>query len=1124
MNLNLHYKCGGKRHALHKFLLVMKLIIILLTTAIMQVSASSYAQKITLNRANAPLSQIINDIRNQSGYDFLYNNKLLKTAHLVTINVKDASIDEVLAICFNNQPITYKVEDKAVLLKEKKEPSFLDKVADVFAVIDVHGRVVDEKGQSMIGVTVKLKDQNIVTTTDKDGYFFLKGVNENQMITFSFIGYSPKEINAKSDLGTIALEISSSKLDEIQIIAYGKTTERLSVGNVSTVSSKMISQQPVSNPLLALQAQVPGLVITQSTGLPGTGVSVNIQGLNSIANGNDPFYVIDGVPYTSQLLPNLGSILGGSGANNTGSYNSSGSPFSFINPNDIESISILKDASTTAIYGSRAANGAILITTKKGGIGSVKASINIQNGVGVVPHFLDLLSTSQFLEMRREALKNDGITSPSATDYDINGFWDQSRYTDWQKELIGGKAHYNNVNADFSGGSENTHFLFSTTYNKQTTVFPGDFNDQKASTHFNFNTVTPDKKVSFSFTGSYLFDDNNLLTTDLTTAALTVSPNAPALYNPDGSINWMPNSSGNSSWNNPISTLQRTYKNQTKNLVSNMVINYKILPTLSLQLNSGYTNMQADENIANPTSAIRPERRANVQRSAYYQNSSISSWIIEPQLHYKSEFSIGKFEALAGISFQENNGKALQLFGQGYSSDLVLNDASSAPSITVRSAISNIYKYDAIFGRVSYNLHEKYLLDLNARRDGSSRFGSNNTFHNFGSVGAGYIFTEEKIFKNHLSWFSFGKLKASYGTTGSDQISDYRYLNLYGAITTNIGVPYQGITAVAPLNLRNAYIQWEETRKINIGLDLGFLSDRLTLSGNFFRNRSSNQLLDAALPSTAGFITITQNLPATVENSGWELSINSVNIKKKNFSWTSSFNLTIAKNKLVSFPNLEKSAWANSLIVGQPTNFTKVFHYLGVNSTTGLYEFADKDGKATSNPDDLLDRTILINTQPKFYGGIQNTVKFKNLELDFLIQFVKQIGHNYEFGNYIPGTSLGYLGNQPTSVLNRWQTVGDSKPIQRFNSDGAVADQSGYANSSDAAYSDASYLRLKNLQLSWSLPVKFNKVTHLKYSRIYFQGENLVTITHFKGLDPETQGIYSLPTLRVLTIGLQAGF
>jgi len=1106
-----------------KLLRIMKLTTVLILAAALHVSAAGHSQKITLSEKNASLEKVFRSIHKQTGFQFVYNDETISLAQKVTINVKDAQLDEVLNICFANQPLSYTLENNAIVVKQKLPPSPQGEKGqgdEAPPTLEISGTVLDPEGNPVIGASVVNKTTGKGTSTDEQGHFSLN-VNVGDVLVFTSIGFAKQEFTIKNTSSiTITLTKSASKLDEVQIIAYGTTTKRLSTGNISTVKASDIEKQPVNNPLLALQGRVPGLVVTQSTGLPGSGVTVRIQGQNSIIYGNDPLYVIDGVPFTSQLLPNLANILGGSGGPNINGIESGrGNPLSFINPADIESIEILKDADATAIYGSRAASGAILITTKKGKAGQTKVDINMQHGWGKVTRKLDMLNTQQYLQMRHEAKLNDN--SPILpTDYDINGTWDTTRYTDWQKELIGHTANHTRIQASVSGGNTTTQFLVGAGYFRETTVFPGDFSDQKGSLKFSINHASNNQKFRFELSGNYLTDNNNLINDDPTAPALILAPNAPALYTTDGNLNWAPDPvTGFGTWANPLANLHNRYKNNTNNLLSNALVSYQIIKGLNIKSSFGYNKIQTLEyNLVSSKyydPALAPYL-GNFLRYALFGDNTIRSWIIEPQISFQHAVGKGSLEIFIGSTIQQNNSNAERILASGYNNDLVLEDIKAASTITVQSTIASVYKYNALFGRVNYNWQDKYIINLTARRDGSSRFGSQDRFHNFGSVGGAWLFSNEKVILDNLSFLSFGKLRGSYGTTGNDQIGDYQYLHQY---TPSTGLSYQGAVGLEANSLSNPFLQWEETKKLQLGLDLGFFKDRILLNSSYYRNRSSNQLLSYSLPIITGFTSIARNFPATVQNTGWEFSLNTINVKNRHLSWSTNVNVTIPRNKLVDFPDIATSSYASTLAVGAPITLRKVYHFIGVDPATGVYQFADINGSPTFSPNPLTDQTILINTSPKLYGGFQNTIQYKRFQLDILLQFVQQKGLNYFFGN-ISGAAFNI--NQPTTVLQRWQKQGDITSIQRYNSDySLIMPAINTAFLSDAAWDDASYIRLKNVSLSLQLPEKWKQKLHLQNFRLFTQGQNLLTITNYKGLDPETMSTTNLPPLKILTLGLQ---
>ncbi|MDR3713328.1 MAG: SusC/RagA family TonB-linked outer membrane protein [Puia sp.] len=1099
-----------------KTLLVMKLSTILLLAAGLQVSARGFSQKISLSGKDVPLEKIISSIEKQSDFAFFVDRELIQSVK-VTVEIKDANIEQALNECLKNQPLDFKIVEKTIFIKEKinqsitrTSPSTAPPPPDV--LINIKGQVLDENQKPLQDASIEVIGSKQGISTDANGMFELKQVNTNAVIKISYTGFTPIEMSLKGKTFlTIALSRGSNPLDQVQVIAYGTTTKRLSTGDVTTVTSKEIEEQPVSNVLGALEGRVPGLLITQTTGAPGGGFTVQLRGQNSIANGNNPFYVIDGVPYNSQIpaLP----------GNSSGLINPTlqgGNPLNYINPYDVESIEVLKDADATSIYGSRAANGAILITTKKGKAGRMQVDLNVNSGFQQPSRDIQMLDTKQYLAARHEAFNNDGET-PQSYDYDVNGTWDTTRYTNWSKVLTENKAHYTDAQASLSGGTTNTQYLFGAGYNTQSTPFPTlhpSGADQKASVHVGLNSQSNDNKFKLAFTGSYVSDNNTVQSEDYSFDRIFLAPDAPALFNSDGSLNWAPLTPGQAgTWTNPYGPLNSIYKQNTSNLIGNTVLSYTILPNWELRSSFGYTMTRTDEVQASPTTVYDPGDKVT-SGSSHFNSIKNNSWIIEPQTNYKLQLSRGLLTVLFGSTFEQNNSAIQKLAASGFVSDALIENIQAASHVSTASNSAQ-YKYNAFFGRVNYNWEDKYLLNLTGRRDGSSRFGPGRQFGNFGSVGAAWIFSRENLIQKNISFLSFGKLRASYGTTGNDAIGDYQYFDLY----TTTRNPYGGVQGLYPINLSNQNLAWEINKKMEGGLELGFFKDRIVILASYYRNRSSNQLVSMPVSLVTGFISIPSNLPALVQNAGKELVVNTVNIKSKDFTWSSSFNLTISKNKLVAFPNFTNSAYSNYLIIGQPLNVLRLYHLLGINDTTGVYQFADSKGAPTYNPDYLVDRPAIVNTAPKFFGGFQNSFQYKNISLSFLFQFVKQKGETL-FGAY--SNLAGSMGNMPVIFLNRWQKSGDKATYQKFSQDysSAASNAFNYAQASDFAYGDASFIRLKNVAISWQMSNNIRQKLHLKGCRIYLQGQNLLTKTHYDGIDPETQGT-ALPPMRVFTTGFQ---
>ena len=1122
------YGKGRYCHAM-PFKLSIKLCLLLLVSFQLQAFMPGESQVVTLLFKDAPLQKVFAEIRKQTGYSFAYSETDLSAARRVNINISKTRIQDALSVLFQDQPLTYTIIERVIIIKAKSEKKINQEQSSVQALMDVRGKVTNEENDPVAGISVMVKGTKMGTYTNGEGEFEIKKVDAQATLQFTGVNIEQVEMAVEGRPNLfVRVKGKTGKLDEVQVIAYGTTSQRFNTGNVATVKAADIEKQPVQNPLLALQGRVPGLVVTQSSGMPGASLTVRIQGQNSIGNSNLPLYVVDGVPIEARL-PRLGGgerIFGGLGKEGYGS------PLNYINPRDIESIDVLKDADATAIYGSRAANGAILITTKKGKAGKTRLDLNIQQGWGSITRFVDMMNRRQYLDMRYEAFRNDGLIPTADPFADVPYqyavdlmIWDTTRETNWQKTLVGGTAQYTDVNASMSGGTPSLQYLLAGTYNRQTSVFPGEFADQRGSMHVSINNTSQNKRLKLQFSTIYMFDDNRLPGKDLTSIALALAPVAPALKNPDGSLNWAIGPEGSSTWiSHPLAEiLYNRYKNKTTNLISNLQIGYAIIKNLELKANVGYTNLQTTDFQGISLDFFEPAARPYEQRYAEYGNRSIRSWNVEPQITYMSEIAKGKLEVLIGATILQNRTSGYTIQGVGHVSDQVLENLSAATQIFPLNSTITDYKYNGLFTRINYNWDAKYVLSVNARRDGTSRFGAQNRFSNFASVGGAWIFSQEQFLQNN-GWLSFGKLRGSYGTTGSDQVGDYSYLSLYSF--NPVDVPYQGSPSLIPGGLNNPYLQWEETRKLQVGIDLGFLKDRILLNVTYARNRSSNQLLSNRLPATTGADAIQVNLPALVQNTTLEFSLSTTNIRNKKVEWSSNANFSLGRNKLIAFPGLEKSTYSSSLIVGQPLSISRIYRYAGVDPATGLYQFYDRNGNVTVDPQSIVDQVFVTNF-PKFYGGVQNRISYRGLQLDFLCQFVKQKGTAVFIDNgtgLTQGTFVRSGSNQPAAVFNRWQKPGDNAIVQKYTteSSGVIANQLNRARLSDLVYTDASFIRLKNLSLSWTIPAKWREAVSLQDCSLFVQGQNLLTITGYEGSDPENQGNATLPPLRIITVGLKA--
>lgn len=1061
------------------------------------------AETITASFKDADLVTVFKYIEGHTHYGIMYNSDDVKSVRHITASFKDADVGTVLSTCLAGYTFSWKITGTNIIIipivRVDKVPLMPAKDSSISGVI-----LDKSTGQPIPGVTVRVAGTSSGAVSDAKGAFTVKNAGDGAILTFTSIGYDKLQ-QAASGKGVMQVIMSQTinALDERQVIAYGTTTRRFSTSAISSVSNKEIEEQPVSNILSALEGRVPGLYIQQVSGVPDGNIRVNLRGQNSIANGNNPFYIVDGVPYAGTTF-NTVSV-------NTNSLGGGSSPLSYLNPSEIERIDVLKDADATAIYGSRGSNGVILITTKKGKPGKTNFQLNAFSGVGNVSRVMKLLNASQYQEMRHEAFKNDQL-NPSTYDFDVNGSWDTTRSTDWQKVLIGGTAKMEDLQGSLSGGSALTQFLVSTGYHKESSVFPGNFYNDKVSAAFNLQHTTEDQKFRLNFAANFMGSKNTIPSVDLTTAALTLPPDAPALYDSTGQLNWE-----KSTWSNPLAAIYTLYSSNASNLISNMSLNYMVIKGLNLKANLGYTQTNTNETSTTPRIAQDPAN-PYARSSAMYGTGNFKTLLLEPQAQYQRAIGFANMDILVGFTYQDTKSNTLSQYGYGFTNDALLGSIGAVPfgNLFVLSNSIVDYKYAAIFARLNFIAKEKYILNLTGRRDGSSRFGPDRRYGNFGSIGAAWIFTNEHTFKNPTDVLSFGKIRASYGLTGNDQTTDYQFLDSY----STAGVTYLGVSGLIPTRLYNPSFGWETNKKLEFGLELGFFKNKLLVQADYYRNRSSDQLVNFPLAPTTGSSSITANLPAVLQNTGFEMEVQSKIITGKRFTWNASVNFTAPDNKLVSFPNLEKSGYRTTYAVGKSLNVRYVYDYKGVDQQTGLYTFSDSKGNITSSPSPDNDRKFDAVVAKRYFGGLYNNFKYGSFQLDVFIQFVKQTGQNDLYSTFV---TPGHLGNQPRTVLARWKQPGDNSNVQQYTSTYQDAYTSWYSAHQYGSNSitDASFIRLKNVAISYFLPKQFLQKCKLSSAQIFGQSQNLLTFTKYLGLDPEEPYIGHVPSIRMVTFGIR---
>jgi TonB-linked SusC/RagA family outer membrane protein len=1066
------------------------------------------------------LASALKEIGNNYGTRFVYENELVQGKQVSLPNFEDKDVEEVLKqllypldLVFlyvekNHYTIVRKTDKRLAPSKTRgKDENLIQFNTDVprpelkEGEYYISGRVSDENGESLPGATIVVKETGKGVATDVNGHFSLVVPNNSVQLIASFIGYRSYETKIGNQTSfDIKLTPSESNLDQVIVIGYGQSTKKELTGSVGKISAEEIGRQPVTNPLEALQGRIAGVQITPRSGFGGGNFDVVIRGQNSLLSGSVPLYVVDGVPFSPSTLNQFGVF--GALPPAAGSE----SPLNSINPADILSIEILKDADATAIYGSRGANGVVLITTKRGKVGKTTFEANVYQGAGEVTRRFDMLNTSQYLEMRREAFANDGLEPTIANAPDLLE-WDQNHHTNWQDLLIGGTANITDVQGTLSGGNAQTQFSINGGYRNEGTVYPGDFGLQRGSARMGINHTSINEKFNINATGAYNYLENKQVPSDMTTN-IFLPPNYNP-YNEDGSLHWTTGVS------NPLAVFNRRMTNTTRNLMGNAVISYELLPNLILKSNIGYNHMNMDQVSINPLSARNPNW-PNQRGSAEFGNSTFESFIVEPQVSYSTSIGQGQMQFLVGSTFQQNINEGSYISGTDYFSEELLENLSAAATRTFWSDDYSEYRYSSAFGRINYNYKGRYIINGTFRRDGSSKFGPNNRFGNFGAIGGAWIFSEEG-FMSGSGPLSFGKLRGSFGTTGSDTgIGTYQYMARWASITR---FSYDGQNGISPSNIGNASFHWERVKKGEIALELGFFGDKLMFEMSYFRNISDNQLVGFSLASQTGFTNVTANLPAKVLNRGYEFGLTSTNVQTPSLRWTTSVNLTLPYNELLEFPDLENSSYSGTYLLGHPVTAIRGYKYNGVNPETGLAQsdYVSPEGQFVG---DFATRPAIASGYPELFGGINNAINFKNWDINIFFQFTKQER------SQIPIYSMpGALSNQGLDVLDRWQSPGDDTYFPKLSTQNSTVARLTFYNytASDAMISDASFLRLKNLSMGYSFNQGLLSKLKLQHLRMYVQGQNLLTFTNYNGLDPEV-GSLILPPMRVITTGVQLSF
>ena len=1009
--------------------------------------------------------------------------------------------------------------------------------------VPIQGRVTDlNDGSPVPGANILIKGTSVGTTTDVNGAYSLTA-KPDDILVFSFLGFKSQELSVGTKT-RIDVQLASdvSELNEVIVVGYGTQEKKDVTGSIASINNKDFANQPTTNIAGNLQGKLAGVNITQASGTPGASLNVSVRG------ASNPLYVVDGIPMLSESNSSIQTST-----DTQGNVQGSGqqiSSISDINPNDIESIEVLKDASAAAIYGARASNGVVLITTKRGKAGKTKINVNYYTGVQTPTREIPFLSSQQFMGLINEAISNDNklyaadptVFGPgfsyagSGLDAPFN-FGDataQKVNTNWLHQVLQ-NAPVNNYEMSATGGGDKTKFYVAGTYFDQSgIVIQSGY--KRLSMRVNLDHQATDK-LSFGLTfnasnskNRRSFNDDSY--TGVITNALGADPLMP-VYDANG--NYADYTLYHVSWlsDNPVKSANQIIANTNSyRLLGSLFGEYKFTKDLKFR-----TSWSVDFNDLVDNQYFAPTT-ANAQAQGGIANTSIFqqiTWLNENIFTYKKSVGQSNFNALAGFTMQETHSTTTGLSGQGFPSG-GLQNISSAAIISAGQSTGTGFGLISYLGRVNYDYKDKYLLAVTTRVDGSSRFPKNNQYAVFPSVSAGWRISQEDFFGKHEVLTNL-KLRTSYGLTGDQEIGNYQNVSLYKPTR------YNNMGGLSPAQLVDPRLRWQTNKTFDVGLDWELWQGKITGSIDYFKSDKTNVLSSNSVAGTTGFSTVVQNA-GEIENRGWEFSINSTNIQNDKFKWTTNFNISFIKNEILSLTNngLLISAYAdnaptNILQKGQAVGTFWAVKYLGVNPANGDELFQNASGQAVNAQNiSMNDAQISGSPIPKYFGGFNNNFNFGKFDVLVATSFswgnkiynlIKQTYLNMGWSN--GGGSSQIYANNSTAVLRRWQKPGDVTDVGR-----ASFINQNYFNNSTQFIEDGSFFRIRTLSVGYTLrPKKSNAFDRV---RIYAQVQNLYVFTKYKGFDPEvsstgssnpqTAGIdyAAYPQPRTYTVGFNLSF
>lgn len=945
-----------------------------------------------------------------------------------------------------------------------------------------------EDDMTLPGVSVIVKNTTTGTITDINGRYSID-VNANDTLVYSYVGMTTQEIPVDGrNVIDVSMIMDVENLGEVVVVGYGTESSKLISGSLGIVSENEMRDIPIRTLDGVLQGRSAGLQITQSSGTPGAANSVRIRGNSSLSAGNEPLYVVDGIPITT------GSI---------GQVGFSGQQIdalSDINPNDIESVTVLKDASAAAIYGARATNGVILITTKRGSVQKTNINFNANFGMQDVENKLEMLSAEQWHELKG--------TTPDNPDDMVD--------TDWLDEVLN-PAPMSNYELSFNGGDKSTQFFISGNYFLQEGVLIGTsferLNGRVNVDHKVNENLNMGASVGVSYSLNNRVEGDQSLNAPLANAI--ANPPIYPVYNEDGSYN------EEAPFANPVAIGKEAINEaHSYRTIGNIYGDYKFFEKFSFNTKWGFDYLSLREHSYDPTTTRQGARSNGIGISA---QSNVLNIVSNNTLKYVDDFLDNhNVEALVGYTFEQYQRRNQYIRGVDFPNEYFeyLNEAGTITDADARALNRGLNSY---FGQVKYNYDFKYIFSASARYDGSSRFGDNYKYGFFPAASLAWRISEEDFFKNLNTPINEAKLRGGYGVTGNDGIPDFAYLALYGG-----GANYRGMSGIYPIALSNPDLKWETTYQYNVGVDIGLYDDRIELVFDYYNNYTKDLLFSRPISMTSGYYSITSNI-GELENKGIEFSINTVIITNENFEWTSSFNISRNRNKVLSLYNDQPldnlGRGSNSVRIGEPIGVFYGYRSLGVDPSTGDIVFDDINDDGVINAED---RTIIGDPNPDFFGGFTNAFSYKNISLNIFLQY--SYGNDIFNGTRIYIESMKGSDNQTTAVLDRWTEPGDETSIPRATEN----DPNNNNRISSRFIEDGSYLRIKNVTLSYNIDKKYLDRVGVRNVRIYFTGQNLWTFTNYSGMDPEVNyagpadvvmgtDFFTHPQVRAFSVGINLG-